>query len=665
MGDIGQTIKKLFQDAYSQIFAGIVGQWFWPLIFIGIMILAVVTVFVLILRSYESRLSRAINKLNAYFLKNPYITDDNLIEFNNMMKDVPRILRNNWQAFMLNREEGPSFYMNVRNCVDKPLKSSSITRHIGNFTAFTILVSIVAFLCGLTYATTGWVSNPPVGEILFYALVIPAIVLLLYTIFYLIFRALKNDIYSTLYENFPLFERNMEKATTKLPGYVDYEILFTKREIQEGIPILQQYLEKRAIIEQQQIENARQNALISEEYDFSELGIDGSLVLERAMKESESFIKARRRLEDESNSIEAEKENYKKTFEANSKDMQRKLQASRENMESLKKQQEESTNRIETNYIRKQLADEMKKQQQLEKDLEEATAKFNEEQESLQKEIDKRGQEIDEKRSFVEQAMSLEFKHYANTLFKVLTEKATEVSNQKILALNEQNEDLRKLITDLEGGVNENNYDVSQNLVQPEEVATGDIYDTNGVTYESLAQDNDEEDGATTEESGEQNETEEFFGDQVEEPVADEVAVQDYNIIENVEETQENNEVGQPEVIAQEPKKEKSFSSKSKKTTSSTQEPKKKESKTSSKSTAKKSAKQKEEDIIKQEKSSRKPRKSNASPVPKEPKKRAKSRRIDENPKPKKTNRKLKGDSIELDDINKEMDNLLKKARRK
>ena len=648
MGDIGQTVKELFQNIYSQIFAGIVNQWYWPILFIGIMVLAVATIFVLIHNSYESRLSKAIRKLNAYFLKNPYITDDNLIEFNNMMKDVPRILRNNWQSFMLNREEGPSFYMNVKNCVDKPLKSSSIERHIGNFTIFTIIIAIVAFLCGLTYASMGWVANPPVGEILFYALLVPAIMFLIYTIFYLIFRAVKNDIYSSLYENFPVFERNMEKATTKLPGYVDYEILFTKKEIKDGIPILQQYLEKRAIIEQQEIENARQNALISEEYDFSELGIDGSLVLERAMKESESFIKARRRLEDESNSIEGEKENYKKTFEANSKDMQRKLQASRENMESLKKQQEESTNRIETNYIRKQLADEMKKQQQLEKDLEEATAKFNEEQESLQKEIDKRNGEIDEKRAFVEQAMMLEFKHYANTLFKVLTEKATEVSNQKIIALNEQNEDLRKLITDLEGGVNDNSYDTSQNLVQPEELATGDIYDTNGVTYEDISQ-NYEEESENKENVEEQSDEETFFGN--EESVEESLPVD--------AEEEESQEIVEESEVATKKVKEKTSPKKSKKVAIVEDDAEEKTSNDFEEVEEEKPRKKS------QPVSQRRPRKSNASPVPKEPKKRAKSRKIDKTPKPKKSNRKLKGDSIELDDINKEMDNLLRKAKRK
>ena len=47
---------------------------------------------------------------------------------------------------------------------------------------------------------------------------------------------------------------------------------------------------------------------------------------------------------------------------------------------NLKAQQEASTNRIESNYIRKQQADEIKKQQQLEKDYEIASIRFNKQQ---------------------------------------------------------------------------------------------------------------------------------------------------------------------------------------------------------------------------------------------------------------------------------------------
>ena len=194
------------------------------------------------------------------------------------------------------------------------------------------------------------------------------------------------------------------------------------------------------------------------------------------MKECETFIKTRRRLQEECDQIETEKENYKKNFETTAKDYQRKLQASRENLESLRAQQEASTNRIEANYIKKQQGDEIKKQQQLEKDSEEAAAKFNEEQVSLQQEIEKRQQEIEEKKAFVQQAMLLEFKHYANTLYKALGQKAAEIGNQKLMNLAQENTDLKALINDMQGlgGAPVN---IQDNLMSQDEVASQGLYE--------------------------------------------------------------------------------------------------------------------------------------------------------------------------------------------
>ena len=185
------------------------------------------------------------------------------------------------------------------------------------------------------------------------------------------------------------------------PKYVDFEILFTKQEINDGIPILGEYLEKRARQEQEELEEAQRNAVAHEEYDFAASGIDGSLVLERAMKESETYLNIKQRLLTEIQQFESEITTLKKNYENISKDYQRKLQASKENMERLRQQQEESTNRIEVNYIRKQQQDEVKKQEQLEKDQEDATNKFNAEVNSLIAEIEKRREELESKKAGV------------------------------------------------------------------------------------------------------------------------------------------------------------------------------------------------------------------------------------------------------------------------
>ncbi len=474
LGFAGTEIMKSVRDFIQTIFVVFAGLWYWPVVFVGLMILAVVVLFTLVRKSYENKILKSVNKLNKYFLAKPFITEENLVEFNLKMKNVPKVLRNNWQIYMLNREDSPTKYINVDTCIDKPLKTGSIEKNMHNFTTFSILLAILSFVVGLQYASV--MQENQFIPILFSAVVVPLLIAIIYTVTILIVRASKNDIYANLYDNFPLYERNLTKAVTTLPAYVDYEILFTKKEIKEGIPILQQYLEKRALVEQQELEKAREGSVAVEQYDFSDLGVDGSLILERSMKESETFIKIKRRLQDEIGSIETEMSNYKKNYEETLKDMQRKLQASRENLESLKTQQEESTNRIESNYIRKQQADEIKKQQQLEKDIEEATTKYNDEQTSLKQDIEKREKEIAEKKEFVEQAMSLEFKHYANILYKALTEKATEVGNQKLLTLAQENSDLKVLLTDMQG-VGGANVDIQENLIQNQDLTSENLYD--------------------------------------------------------------------------------------------------------------------------------------------------------------------------------------------
>ena len=435
---------KIFETVADaiQYVAGKLGMTYLAVIALGLTLLAVIVIIQSIRSSYETRILKSVDRFNKYFSKQPFINDENLVEFNSRMKKVPRILRNRWQMYMLNREDVPTKYINLDTCVEKPLRTSIIERNLSNFYVFTMLICFVSLLFGLCVVDSS--ASVTIG--LFEALLIPAVVFLLSAIFILIVRSWKNAIHADLYENFHIFEQNLNRAVTTLPAYVDYEILFTKKEIKDGIPILQQYLEKRAYMEQQELEKARENAIETETYNFEELGINGSLVLERAMKECETYISNRRRLLAECGQIQSEKDNFAKNYEATEKDYQRKLQASRENMESLKAQQEASTNRIEGNYIRKQLSDEIKKQQQLEKDSDEAAAKFKEEQTALDGEIAKRKEEIEQKRQGVESAMLLEFKNYANTLYKKLADAAVKANAAKIEKLSVENTELKELL---------------------------------------------------------------------------------------------------------------------------------------------------------------------------------------------------------------------------
>lgn len=435
--NIFDTVANIIRSA-----ADFLGFQYLAIIILGLMLLAMLIMIMGIRSSYESKILKSIDRFNKYFSKKPFITDENLVEFNSKMKDVPKTLRTRWQMYMLNRDDAPTKYINIHTCVERPLRTSLIDRDVQNFYLFVGLLLGVSLLFGFG-AVDGTLT---VGEIMYRVGLIPAVTLLIGVVFALIVRAWKNALQADLFENFHIFEQALTRAVTTLPAYVDYEILFSRKEIKNGIPILQQYLEKRDLQEQQELEKARVNAVEVETYNFEELGINGSLVLDRAMKECETFISNRRRLTIECGQIQSEKDSFTKNYETAEKDYQRKLQSSRENLDSLKQQQEQATNRIEGNYIRKQIQDEIKKQQQIEKDSDEAAARYKEEQVALDEKIAQRKAEIEEKRKYVETVMLSEFKNYANVMYKKLMDAAVKSNAAKLEKLSVENEELKELL---------------------------------------------------------------------------------------------------------------------------------------------------------------------------------------------------------------------------
>jgi hypothetical protein len=112
-----------------------------------------------------------------------------------------------------------------------------------------------------------------------------------------------------------------------MPEVIDFEILFTKKEIKENIPALQEYLEKSEALEKKRKEEEAMLSLIGENYDFEELGVDSSLLLERAMKESEKYLNVKRNFSERMRAKEQEKINFQKNFDEVTKDFERKAQA--------------------------------------------------------------------------------------------------------------------------------------------------------------------------------------------------------------------------------------------------------------------------------------------------------------------------------------------------
>lgn len=419
---------------------------------IGFTLLMVLFFFIKSALSYECKLERSVNRLNEWLFKHQTINENNLIEFNNLIKDSksPKILRKHWQQYMLYRDKLPSEYMSAYNCIDKPAKTSSFTANIKNFIMiYRVTAAVTAFLSIITFASRDNLTL----TYLSLALVTPILVLLIGLIFTLILRTMQNYNLASLYQTFHIFNRYIDKASATIPKYVDFEILFTKKEIKNGIPILGEYLEKRARQEQEELEEAQRNAVSHEEYDFSASGVDGSLVLERAMKESETYLNFKQRTLAEIQQFESEISTLKKNYENTSKDYQRKLQASKENMERLRQQQEESTNRIEVNYIRKQQQDEVKKQEQLEKDQDDATTKFNAEINSLSAEIEKRRADLEDRRQKVQAAMESEYQTFSSKLHKAIATDVEKESDAIVQKVTIEKDQYAQAITYLKGEV--------------------------------------------------------------------------------------------------------------------------------------------------------------------------------------------------------------------
>lgn len=408
MADIVLDIRKFL--------TGLAGSITWDLLFyiaLGFTLLMIVFFIIKSSFSYEMRMERVLYKLNKWLNANQFIDQNNLIEFNNLMKRTPKLLRYHWHQYMLYRENDPSFYMSPYNIIEKPIKTSSFTSSIKNLSTINISIGILSFLIGLAFISASSLSTYDFAQ----CLIIPVLVYIVNALAVMFLRARQDRNLSKFYLYFHYFDRKMDKAVTTMPEYVDFEVLFTRKEIKNGIPVLNEYLEKRARQEQEELEKARLNAVEHEVFDFSSAGIDGSLVLDRAMKETETYLNFRQRTMGDIEQLESETESLKRNYENTQKDYQRKLQASKENVSRLRKQQEESTNRIESNYIKKQQQDEVKKQEQLEKDFDDATVRFNNEVQSLQAEITKLRAELEEKRKGVEDAMNAEYQTFSKKLY--------------------------------------------------------------------------------------------------------------------------------------------------------------------------------------------------------------------------------------------------------
>ena len=410
----------------------------------ALLLLTLIVTFVRLSATYEEKLLSKVKKLNAYLNKKQNIDENNLVEFNNKMKQVPKTVRHNWQEYMLYRDR-PSKYLNCATCIDIPTRASTYMSTIRIFRIVTLIISLVAFILGLGtfYDITGghgaWIID-------YQVFMIPVLVNVVGLLITAILNAKRTANMSDLYYAFQQFEKNLDRACKTLPEVIDYEILFTKKEIKENIPALQEYLEKSEAFEKKRKEDEALISMVGENYDFEELGVDSSLLLERAMKESEKYLNVKRNFSERIRAKEQEKINYQKNFDEVTKDFERKAQASREIINSLSDQINQTTVKIEANYLKKKLNEEQARYQQYEKDYDLSSSRFQKEQQDIQYEIDKFNDEIKRRKTQATDNMLSEAKTYVNKIYGQVTETVLKqngpILDENQAMINKLNEEL-------------------------------------------------------------------------------------------------------------------------------------------------------------------------------------------------------------------------------
>ena len=392
-------------------------------VFLGVFGVLVIMTLIRLRFTYEVRAIKSFKKINKYFMKKPYINESNLVEFNKLMKKIPYQLRDRWQFYMLNREGLPSGEMTLYHCVEQPIKTSNYKSTILMLEYIVkMCTAICLVLCLFAVGSASVLSALTLVRVL----IIPVLFYILCELYIYFLNAKFNVNSVDLYEYYLSFIRNLDKASASIPDYVDYELLFTEKEIRDGIPVLREYLEKRALLDRLAREKAKQNESERENFDFTSLGIDGSLLVERAMNTSQDFLNSRNKLKDEIVKLESHKDKYNEQYIEVEKDHQRKLQTVKENLARLQAQLEASSNRIEANYIKKQQNQEKAKQLELEKNLEDLNIKYAQQMKFMEDEINKRQVEIEEDKQKVYEQMDAEFETYNEKVYTIIRNKIDE-----------------------------------------------------------------------------------------------------------------------------------------------------------------------------------------------------------------------------------------------
>lgn len=472
--------------------------------------------------SYEARLKRSLDKSNKWLFKYKKIDTNNIKDFNNVIKTGPKRLVYYWQQFIFYRDGGPSAYMTEENVIEKPLKTSSWLNNIRNLMMLTGVWAIIAFLFGVASQAGQTLTFQSIAVTLFF----PCIVLVIGAIAIIILKGKRVLNLDDIYHLFHIFSRFVTNACVDLPPYIDFDLLFTAKEIENGNAQLREYYEARARKAKEEFEKAKVSEEEVQQFDFGDVGVEGTLLLNRAMKESGTYLNKQNQALSQIAQIEGQKDALKRNFENVQMDLQRKIQAAKENIQKLIEQQAATTSRIDIGLLRQQQDKEAKKKAQLELDYEHEEQRYNSSKKELDDDIAELNKILDQSLQDAQKGMASEYKTffekvmqsaYKSAANKVKEEKQTLIDERdkneqelinvqtQIKRLMDENATLREKLEKVEPDFkaqdstqNNGHYDENGNYIYEDgsyhdkdgnfHDTNGDIYDMNGVLVYSHAQ---------------------------------------------------------------------------------------------------------------------------------------------------------------------------------
>ncbi len=471
--EIESSFKTFFQQVAQAIH------------FEGMLAIALVVelflVFIFVLKtafSYEMRLRRSLDKLNSWLFINKKIDQNNIKEFNDLIKKGPKRLVYYWQQYILFREKEATHYLSLENLVEKPLKTSSWANNIKNLNLVSLIWASIVLLFGMGSVTT------LTGLNLISAIALPVFVLIISIVASMFLKGRKTTNLDDIYSHYHIFARFILNACVDLPSYIDFDLLFSSKEISKGNPQLREYYESRARKAKEEFENAKKSDVEYVEYNFADAGVDGSLVLERAMKETEAFINKKTNTLAKISHVEAEKEALRRNHENVQKDLQRKIQASKENINKLIQQQEATTNRMEVGFLRKQQEQEISKQESLQSEYDQEETRFALSIEELNQEVDNLRIQLDDSKDAVQKAMVAEYQSFYEKVMRSAQSQAErKVAQEKSDLIKQRDNNEQELIvvqTQIKRLVDENNTLRARLGDEIEENTSDGVYDENG-----------------------------------------------------------------------------------------------------------------------------------------------------------------------------------------